>query len=275
MLKAIVDSIDGLDESVKPFYEEVAVPGPLQGKFKLKVEAVGGFNLEDVAGLKSALETKKTELTAATSALEAFKGLNAQDVRTKLDELARLKKFNPETEADRLAEQKAASAVAELTRKHETEVSGFKSRESQLVSEIERVLVEAEAISAITKHKGEPKLLLGIVRPRVKVEEVDGKWVARVLNENGEQFYANRDGKLQEGTIEDLVIHLKADETFGRAFEGDGRGGTGSNPNRPGGGGRTVTNPWKQESWNTTEQMRLLKNDPQKAAALKAQAGVK
>ncbi|MDB6059179.1 MAG: hypothetical protein JWO95_3023, partial [Verrucomicrobiales bacterium] len=37
---------------------------------------------------------------------------------------------------------------------------------------------------------------------------------------------------------------------------------------------RSVKNPYRKETWNLTEQMRLQRNDPQRAAHLKAVAGV-
>jgi len=35
---------------------------------------------------------------------------------------------------------------------------------------------------------------------------------------------------------------------------------------------RSVKNPFRKESWNLTEQMKLMKSDPQLAARLKAAA---
>lgn len=49
---------------------------------------------------------------------------------------------------------------------------------------------------------------------------------------------------------------------------GGGAAGSGS-----GGAGNGVKNPWKKESWNLTEQMKLQRNDPKQAQQLKAAAG--
>jgi hypothetical protein len=48
-----------------------------------------------------------------------------------------------------------------------------------------------------------------------------------------------------------------------------GGGATGSSPKTT-----NTNNPYKKESFNLTEQIKLENNDPAKAAALKAQAGV-
>ena len=56
-------------------------------------------------------------------------------------------------------------------------------------------------------------------------------------------------------------------------FESNAGGGAAGN----GAGGavgssRSVTNPFRKDTWNVTEQMRLIKSDPQMAARLKAAA---
>lgn len=48
--------------------------------------------------------------------------------------------------------------------------------------------------------------------------------------------------------------------------------GGGTNPPGP---GNTEPNPWKPETWNLTQQGRLLRDDPTKATRLKAEAGIK
>ncbi len=56
----------------------------------------------------------------------------------------------------------------------------------------------------------------------------------------------------------------------GGGAAGDGSGGAaGSGPGRA---NRSVKNPFRKETWNLTEQMKLMKSDPQLAARLKAAA---
>jgi hypothetical protein len=54
-------------------------------------------------------------------------------------------------------------------------------------------------------------------------------------------------------------------------FEANAGGGAvGSGPGGAAGSQRSVKNPYRKESWNVTEQMKLQKTDPQLAARLKA-----
>jgi len=56
-------------------------------------------------------------------------------------------------------------------------------------------------------------------------------------------------------------------------FESNAGGGAaGNGSGGAGGGNRSVKNPFRKESWNLTEQMKLQKSDPALAARLKAAA---
>jgi hypothetical protein len=58
--------------------------------------------------------------------------------------------------------------------------------------------------------------------------------------------------------------HLFESNAGGGAAGNSAGGGTGSN--------RSVKNPFRKETWNLTEQMRITKSDPTLAARLKAAA---
>jgi hypothetical protein len=273
-LKAFLDSLDGLSDAEKALYKPVA-EGDHAGKFILDVEPVAGLSLENVDGLKNALTTTKSELSEAKEALKSFDGLKLKPsvIKDKLTKLERLEKIDPETEAGRLAEEKINARLEEVNRGHSREVEKRDRRERTLMSQVEKLLIDNQAAAAIAKHKGTPELLIPVLRPRLKVEEEDGQFSVKVLDEKGGQEFAIRDSKAVPATIEDLVAKFKADPIYGRAFEGSGQSGTGSDPNRSGGNNPTgAKNPWLKESWSVTEQMRLLGTNPQLAAAFQAQA---
>lgn len=271
MLKALLDSLDGLDDSVQKFYEPGQ--GDLAGKFVLKVEGVAGYRLENVDGLSSTLGKLKDENAAQKTALEAFKGLDAKKVRESLADLERLRAINPESQADKLAEEKVAAATKKLTEQHGVEIAERDETNKALTAEVERLLIVNEAKTAIAKHKGIEKLLLPAIRPRLRVKKGEsGEFEVEVLNEQGNQEWVTKGGKAVAATIDDLVAKLKEDTDYGAAFEGTGHSGSGARNQR--GGSFNGKNPWAKGSENTTEQMRLLKTNPTLAASLKAQAGV-
>jgi hypothetical protein len=275
MLKALVDSLDNLDDATKLLYVPVT-EGDNAGKFILAVEPVNGLTLENVDGLKSAFASTKGELDSAKAALEGYKGLPApKTLRTQLADLERLKKIDPASEADRLAAARVEAQVTELTKSHTDEIGKRDKREGQLSGEITRLLVESHASTAIIEEKGVPELLLGVIKPRLKVVETDGHFSVQVLDSNGNPDITIKDGKPVNSTITDLVKKLKVDPKFGRAFEASGNSGSGASGSGNGNlGSGTKANPWMKPTENLTEQMRITRADPTLAAALKAQAGV-
>jgi hypothetical protein len=70
--------------------------------------------------------------------------------------------------------------------------------------------------------------------------------------------------------LDDQLKTLK--ETDPYLFGESGKVGSGTNP--PGAGTGEV-NPWKKDSWNLTQQGKILMDDPAKATRMKAEAGVK
>lgn len=273
-LKALLDNLDGLTDEVKAFYKPIA-DGDFAGKFVLDVEGVDGLALENVKGLTSALGAVKTENAELKASIEGFKGLDAKKVRDQLKELEKLKQINPENEADKLAEVKAQGKIDELNKQHAKAIEKATKRNGDLITQIEDLLIVNEATTAIVAEKGNPRLLMPIVRDRLKVNEgEDGKFSIQVLNERGDQAYTVREGNAVPASIRDLVITLKADPSLGQAFEASGSSGTGSSPND-----RRIQagaeNPWlKGPTWNFTKQMMITRQDPTLAAAMKAQAGI-
>jgi hypothetical protein len=85
---------------------------------------------------------------------------------------------------------------------------------------------------------------------------------------DGETVRAGKDG-VTAMTLAEWVDALVSDAPH--LFEsnaGSGAAGSGSG----GAGNRSVKNPFRKETWNLTEQMKLQKSDPQLAARLKAAA---
>jgi hypothetical protein len=70
--------------------------------------------------------------------------------------------------------------------------------------------------------------------------------------------------------LDDQLKALQQSDPY--LFGDSGKVGSGTNP--PGAGNPEV-NPWKKDSWNLTQQGKILMDDPAKATRMKAEAGVK
>jgi hypothetical protein len=190
-LPATVDRLEDLPEAVREHY--VATE---DGRFRLDADGV-----EDVAGLKSALDKER----AARKALKAE--LAARD----------------EAGAEPEDAEAASEAAPEPEPMPETAAAPDARRAA-----LEARLVDAEARAALQVARGVPELLLPVLRDRLAVAEDDaGGLAVRVLGEAGEP--QRRDG--EDGaylTVADLVEGLRADPVYGRAFDGSGKGGSGA-----------------------------------------------
>lgn len=238
-LKAILDSVDGLPDPIKAEYTQK------DGKFFLSVEAVDGFELDDVTGLKNGLASERGVSSSMKKELEklgskwdetAKKWVHIADpikikqAITKFDEFSA---FDPTKEADKIAEAKVNSIKEQLVAEHTTETTGLKERVSVLENGISKVLKEQVARAEIIALKGVPELLLPAINAVTRVAEKDGDFFVEVLDDKGNVRIG--DSKGTPMTVKQLVAELRNTETYGRAFEGEGKSGSGKQPGSGGG----------------------------------------
>jgi hypothetical protein len=70
--------------------------------------------------------------------------------------------------------------------------------------------------------------------------------------------------------LDDQLKAIKESDPY--LFGEPGKVGSGTNPP---GAGNPEANPWKKETWNLTQQGKILLEDPAKATRMKAEAGIK
>lgn len=80
------------------------------------------------------------------------------------------------------------------------------------------------------------------------------------------------DGDQLIGLAEQIKELQKTDSYLFVDATPSGKVGDGTNPP---GADHTEVNPWKKDTWNLTQQGRILRTDPAKAAQLKLEAGIK
>lgn len=228
-LETSVDSLDSIAEPLRFLYK----PNDDGEGYQL---AADPSKLEEalVPGLKSALQKereqrKKLERTA-NDLKSQFEGVDLDEYKElrKLKDEAERKKLETAGEWDKLKEQIASQ--------HKQELDKRQQREGQLLSQIQKLIVDNVATSAIAAAKGEPELLLPHIRSRTAVIEEDGEFTVRVLN-NKKEPRVNADGEYM--TISDLISEMRNDNIFSRAFDGSGASGGGTPPAKNGGAGST------------------------------------
>jgi hypothetical protein len=122
-------------------------------------------------------------------------------------------------------------------------------------------------ITTATKRGLRPTAIPDITaRARTVFRLVDS--APRAYEADGQSVRVGKDG-ISPMTLDEWVEQQVADAPH--LFESNAGGGAASNGSG-GVGNKSVKNPFRKESWNLTEQMRLQKTDPGLAARLRAAA---
>lgn len=228
-LKAIVDNLDGVPEGARDFYTAGE-----DGKFTLAVEPVGGWALEDVEGLKSALGKERGENDRLKKQITKFGDIDVDRAREALSHYEQFKDIDPKKEADKIAQAKVEALQKQLLDKHAQEVAGKDERIGNLYKQVEYLLVDQVATAAIAEAKGSVELLLPHVRQFTRVKEAEGKFSVEIVDREGNPRISNAKGDPLD--IKGFVAELRSSDVFGRAFDGTGITGGGTPPNLNGGG---------------------------------------
>lgn len=220
-IPAIVDALDSVAESLRGEYEPIE-----GGKFRLKVT---GAEDAFASGLKANRDTILAEKTKVDNDLKQWKAAGLT-----LEEINALKKEREDASVAKAKEEgRFNDLLAEANTKHQGELKTRAEREEFLTQQLSRNLIDAQAIAAITAADGNPKLLMGVLAPRLQmIEEGEGEaktFVVRVLGPDGKPQMTYKQGKAEYMTIADAVAELKEDvESYGGAFNASGRGGSGA-----------------------------------------------
>ena len=229
MLPSLIEKLEDVDDSARQHYSQIAAESDgNNGMFFLEATPVKGFSLENVEGLKSTVGATRTEVTEAKNAL---KPLQTQ-LKKAQSELSNLQAIDPEAEADKLAETKAAAKVAALQDEHLKVVEPLQSRISGLEGSIEQLVIVNGATAAITAAKGSLPLLLPFVQSHTRIRWEENKPVAEIFDDQNNPRIPDAKGTAMD--FSGLVADLKERPEFAGAFEGTRASGRGTPPTGPG-----------------------------------------
>lgn len=245
-LKALLDSVEGLDESIQKEYKK----DEKSGKYILDVEAVDGLALENVSGLKTALQKERGERSKLADMLKKFEGIEDPDAaREALEKYEEVKNWAP----DKKVEEMLDARTKDLVKKHQKEFEKKDNEAKALRQQLEQVLISEAAMKAITAAKGSPTLLLPHVKQAARLREADGKYLVEVIDETGTVKVDNNGNPM---TIQQFVEDLKSSDDFARAFEPSGSSGSGSG----GSSSRQTANPGGKRTVKSSDQEAINAN---------------
>jgi hypothetical protein len=247
------------------------VPAELQSIY---VERDGEFAL-DVDGVVD--KAKHDEFRAANVALKKeledqkkrFEGIDPDEVRKLAEEKLKLEEAQQLKlgEVEKVLETRLKTAKADW----EKQFSAVTAERDSLNGRLTAIQIDQGVTTVATKKGLRPTAIPDITaRARTVFRLANGAPTA--FETDGRTVRVGKDG-ITPMTLEEWVDTQVADAPH--LFESNSGGGAAGDAS--GGGGnaranRSVKNPFRKETWNLTEQMKLAKTDPQLAARLKAAA---
>ena len=193
---------------------------------------------EEEAALRATVDTEVSGLKAKRDVLlgklkefDPLKGIDPNEYKTLKEQAAKAE------EERALKAGEFDSVKKQLVEAHAKEKAAWDAEKATLRQSLENNVLIASATQAIAAEKGSALLLMPHVRSRTKLDDAGNPVV---VDDTGN---VRIDAQGKPMSINALIAEMKADvATFGRAFDGSGIGGAGSNP---GGGGkppaRTIT----------------------------------
>jgi len=232
----------------------------------LYVERDGAWLLDaDGVVSQSKLDEFRQNNITLTNQLKRFEGIDPDavhqlaDDKRKLEESQQLKAG----EVDKVIEARLKAARADWDKQHGVVVA----ERDALTGRLTAIQIDQAVVNEATKRGLRPTAIPDITaRARMTFKLVNG--VPQAFDGDGQTARTGKDG-VSPMTLAEWVDALVSDAPhLFEANAGGGAAGSGSG----GAGNRSVKNPFRKESWNLTEQMKLTKTDPQLAARLKAAA---
>jgi len=235
-----------------------------EGEWVLDVEGVvekakhDDFRSANVALRKELEEQKKR-----------FEGIDPEEVRKLAEEKQKLEETQQLKlgEVEKVLETRLKTARADWDK----QFGAVTAERDALNTRLASIQIDQGVITVATKKGLRPTAIPDITaRARSVFRLVNGAPTA--FEPDGKTVRVGKDG-ITPMNLEEWVDAQVSDAPH--LFESNAGGGAAGDAS--GGGGatratRSVKNPFRKETWNLTEQMKLMKSDPQLAARLKAAA---
>jgi len=210
-------------------------------------------------------QTNITVMKERDALLKRFEGIDPDAVRQLAAEKARLEEEQrlKDGKFQEVLEARLKTAKADWDK----QFAAVTGERDALNGRLTAIQIDQAVVTEATKRGLRPTAMPDITaRARVNFKLVAG--VPQAFEADGQTARMGKDG-VSPMTLAEWVDALVSDAPhLFEANAGGGAAGSGGGVT----GNRSVKNPFRKETFNLTEQMRLLKNDPQLAARLKAAA---
>ena len=238
--------------------EQAALYIEREGAFYLDVEGVTDKAKADELRTHNIELRKQIEESLRTATEEQQR---IQGEKDRLEEEQRLK----DGKFQEVMESRLKTAKADW----EKQLTAVTGERDTLTTRLTAIQIDQGVITVATKRGLRPTAIPDITsRARTVFKLVNG--APQAFETDGKTVRYGKDG-ITPMTLEEWVDAQVADAPH--LFESNAGGGAaGNGAGGAGGSQRSVKNPFRKDTWNLTEQMKLQKSDPGLAARLKAAA---
>ncbi len=244
--------------------EQAALYVERDGEWVLDVEGVVDKAKHDE--FRNANVTLRKELEEQK---KRYEGIDPDEVRKLAEEKQKLEETQQLKlgEVEKVLENRLKTAKADWDK----QLTAVSVERDALNTRLASIQIDQGVITVATKKGLRPTAIPDITaRARSVFRLVNGAPTA--FEADGKTVRVGKDG-ITPMNLEEWVDQQVADAPH--LFESNAGGGAAGDAS--GGGGatratRSVKNPFRKDTWNITEQMKLMKTDPQLAARLKAAA---
>lgn len=233
-LKAAVtkDELGALPEAIR---SEYVANGD---KFHLSVTPVGGLDLQDVSGLRSALEGERQTVKSLNALSAKWKDLDPDAAREALVIAEQVKSGKLDDK------QKAVldARIKEISDKYTADGAKKDQRVTKLQSLLQREMVESRAATLLAEKElgGNPTLLMPHILREARVVEDGEDFRVSVIDPvtGHERISTSKENMGKPMSLRELLVDMRNRQALMAAFHAPDATGTGSRPNQGGGNSR-------------------------------------
>lgn len=229
------------------------------------------YSEDYVKELRQEAAKYRTKAKETEALLAKFDGIDPEQIKQILEDkkASEQKKLEEKGEFEKLRQQMKEQFDKDLQAERERQAA-LEADKKALEYELNNTMVENQVTAAAAAAKAiNTKVVEMIAKQSLKVKVEDGRKIVEVVDAKGDVRFDIRTGKPL--TVTQLLEEMKQSEEYAHLFAGAKvGGGSGSTTFN----GQRIENPWKKETLNLTMQGKIVRDNPELAKRLKAEAGV-
>ena len=223
---SVVDSLDKVPEDFRPLYEDSG-----DGKYKLTDDPKVKSATTAITRFQTALaaarsDAKKVQAKAVDLSPLADFGTSPEEIKASID--AKLEELTSAAAGSKEAKLNLDKIKEDLNKAHAIQTQQKDLKVQAYKAQLDKLLIENVAKSAITELKGDQELLMPHLAGHIQSVEEDGQFKVFVVDKEKNKRFSGVTAEPM--TIKELVAEFKASDRYSKLFESEAPSGGGMRP---------------------------------------------